>query len=266
MLKEINPLRSNRKAGKAKLTISVLLGILTIAFIFNNTETKLNKNTTVLSPPYNNISDDFLIGAMDNGWDLNYSYISDTLGFNVWHKYAAAQTINGKQYPAGWIYNGAPGDSLFAAHDDYVYQAQGVLDSISGHNMKALMHRPKIEYLCYGQRSDYQCELSNIPENYRFYSFNDHIGQPEEDTEHGAETWVQHVRPENSTTGGSWVDNPGYVVKRLKANTEQSHSTKLTDFDAYRWDSQSDWLIKPRIRIDSTLLIIRLTRINWYVK
>ncbi len=225
---------------KKRIIFSVLLGLLTAAFV-------LNSGTTAVPPPApnNNISDEFLIGALDNGWDVSYNYINSTLGFNVWHKYCDVETISGKNYPTGWIHNGAQGDLLFT-DETYISQVQGVLDNINNHNMKALMHRPKLEYLCYGQRSDYQCE--DIPANdpYWFYSFQSpsHVGTSITTDEYPAGVF-QNVRY------CSDHDNPngGMVVSRLKANTEQCH-TDVNDGSKFRWDSQCDWLIKPRIRAD----------------
>jgi hypothetical protein len=51
--------------------------------------------------------------------------------------------------------------------------------------------------------------------------------------------------PENGPT----YDDAGFVVKRLKANTEQCRRDNSEW--AWRGDSQCDWIIKPRIRIDS---------------
>jgi hypothetical protein len=224
-----------------KILASILLGILTFAFIYINPSSRMSEISLTSPPPpvNNNISDSFLIGCMDNGQDAGFNYIIDTLGFNLWHKYCGDTGIGGKRYPTGWVRNGAPGDNLFAGYNDYVSQVQGVLNNVENHNMKALMSRPKIDYLCYGQRSDYQCEEIPQNDNYWFYSFN-----------------VRHPTAEQTTDSGQGVihcrygvDNPDFAVKRLKANSEQCNSS--SEGDAYRWDSQSDWLIKPRIRIDS---------------
>ena len=238
----LNELKS-RKAGKTRLAVSVILVLFTAAFILN-TGTGINKTITLPSiPPPVSISDSFLIGSLDNGQDSDFVYLNETFGFNLWHRYVSINTIGGKQYPSGWINNGAPGDSLFADRSIYVSQVQGVLDDINNHGMRALMHRPKIEYLCYGQRSDYQCEPAPIDTGKWFYSFNVHnTGIAEIDSGQ----MVIHCRASGS---GPNHDDSGFVVKRLKANTEQSF--RNNSFDAYKWDSQPDWLIKPRIRIDS---------------
>ncbi len=230
--------------GRTKILTSVLLGVLTLAFIYINPSSRRGEVLIAPPPPVNNnISDSFLIGCIDNGQDADFDYIAGTLGFNLWHKYCGDTGISGKRYPTGWVRNGAPGDNLFAGYNDYVNDVRGVLDEVSGHNMKALLHRPKIEYLCYGQRSDYQCEEVSPNNNYWFYSFNEHnTGIPDTDSGQG----VIHCR---ASGNGPNHDDSGFVVKRLKANTEQCNGSQGND--AYRWDYQCDWLIKPRIRIDS---------------
>jgi hypothetical protein len=220
---------------KARLTISILLAILTIAFVFN-------ENTKQTNPPQPTYGDEFMIGAFNSGLEPDFNYAPDTLGFNLWHIYNESDSWGGRTYPKGWWRIGAPGDTLFADAGAYVRDVQTIMGRIKDHNMTALMQRPKVEWLCYGQRSDYQCEPVSSGDLW-FYSFNDHnTGIPDTDSGQG----VVHCR---ALGDGPNHDNPGFVVKRLKANTEQCNNS--SGGDAYRWDSQSDWLIKPRIRIDS---------------
>jgi hypothetical protein len=228
-------------AGKTRLTISILLAILTIAFVFR-------ENTKQTNPPQPNDLDSFIVGAFNSGLDISKWNVSDVLGFNLWHVYNESDTAGGKSYPNGWWRIGAPGDSLFAPIGNYAVDVKKILDSAGGHNMKALMMRPKVEYLCYGQRSDYQCEPVTGGDLW-FYSFNDHeTGLQTTDSGQG----VIHCR--------YGVDNPNFVVKRLKANAEQCHRSDA--FDSYRYDSDCDWLIKPRIRIDSAFVN---NQANWNV-
>jgi len=234
---------------KTKLTITLMLGLLTFAFVFLHPNTE--ENITPVSPPALQYSE-FLIGGLHDAADVDFTYIKDSLNFNLWHSYVFSytDTVSGKKYPFGWLGSGASNDSLFTPKERYVSGVQGVINNIASNNMKALLHRPKIEYLCYGQRSDYQCESTHLDTNYWFYSFNDHpvagqYGSDYQDNTYGGGAWVRKCvgNPSNPESVA------GFVVKRLKANTEQCHMD--TSSEAYRWDSQSDWLIKPRIRIDS---------------
>lgn len=185
--------------------------------------------------------DEFLIGGLHDAADVNFTYMG-SLNFNLWHSYVFSEMVDGKSYPRGWYGSNAPADNLFTPKENYTGQVQGVIRGIASHNMKVLLHRPNIEYLCYGQRSDYQCDTIPLSDPRWFYAFNDH-GTGVTTTDSGS--GVIHCRTTPSNTVG---DSPGFVVQRLKANTEQCHPE--TGGDAYRWDSQNKWLIKPRIRID----------------
>lgn len=235
---------------KTKLTVITLLVILALSFLYTSGK---NEIAPPLPPAGNNISDSFLIGAIDDGWDLGFKYLKDSLGFNLWHKYCGSETIQGRNYPTGWIHNGAPNDKLFADSSAYVSQVIGVLNSISSNNMKAFMHRPKIEYLCSGQRSDYQCEEGLLNTNLWYYAFNSHeCGSDYQDTSvFGNGEKVRYCKRDTNNQG----NNGGFVVRRLKANTEQCH--KINGDGGYRGDSECDWIIKPRIRVDS--MFVRTT-------
>ncbi len=235
MLSETNPPQADRKAGRTRLYITILLGLLTIAFIFNSS---INTEMGYMSPQPNN-GDEFIIGAYHDALDWNFQNLDTALGFNIWHYYNQYDEIGGKHYPHGWTTH----DSLFST--TYIQDVQGKLSVISSHNMKALMERPKIAYLCYGQRSDYQCEQVSTGDDLWFYSFQEHVtGDSTTDSGQG----VIHCRAPGS---GPNHDDPGFVVRRLKANTEQSHRDNSNW--AWRNDSECNWLIKPRIRIDSTI-------------
>jgi len=223
---------------KTKLIISCLLFISLLSF----TATKSSKDITIEStrsaahslarPPLGNTDTTFLIGALDDGWDLEFERL-DELGFNVWHKYI---------YPnAGWIWNGAPNDSLLTNISVYGPQVNSVLDSISSHNLKSIMNRPKIEMLTYGKRSDYQCEDIASGDLW-FYSFQspNHTGRDTNDySTHGGGKRVRYMKHN--------VDDSGMVVSRLKANTEQCFSWTNADI----LSPIKIWVVKPRIRIDS---------------
>jgi hypothetical protein len=124
-----------------------------------------------------------------------------------------------------------------------------------------LLHRPKIEWLCYGQRSDYQCE--NIPSTdpLWFYAFNSnqqghvHTGSDWRDnTTFGNGVMVKRCL--TNPTEPDYPDNPGYVVDRLKANTEQCRLQPTADpgssgaSNIWQSDQQCDWVVKPHIRVN----------------
>jgi type IX secretion system substrate protein len=243
---------------KTKLLLTLFLIIPILGFIL----IKSNSDVKVFSPPppaNENITDSFLIGAMETGWSPDYHLYEDSLGLNMWHKYPQlwGDTNEPVIYPQGWLRNRdgsfCSNDSLFAPWSQYGTEVQQVLHDNYTHHQKTLLQRPKIEWLCYGQRSDYQCEtVSNVNQDLWFYTFQLHdvsgtSGEDYRDTSvYGSNQWVRYCHgdpqhPENSR---------GYVVRRLKANSEQCNRNR-TGFAEWWGDSQSDWLIKPRIRIDS---------------
>lgn len=199
--------------------------------------------------------DRFYIGAMDCEVDYLTQYRNlDSLGFNLWHNYLGSYTSNGKQYPYVMWYDGSvTNDSLFTPVEDYAESLKMKIKSIyerNGGHRKLVMSRPKIDYLCYGQRSDYQCEPIPMDTDLWFYAFNYHHSTAPVEIDSGNE--VIHCRAKLSN---EFSDSSGYVVLGLRANTEQ-----CKDEDGWRGDAQSIWIIKPRIRIDSSFAN---KEVNW---
>lgn len=188
----------------------------------------------------------FYIGGIDCEVDCKTGYKNlDILGFSLWHKYLATANVNGKEYPyVLWYDNAITNDSLFTPVDNYAAALKGKVKDIYSHNNRRLLiSRPKIDYLCYGQRSDYQCEPISKEDDLWFYAFNYH--HPTAPVEIDSGSGVIHCR---SFTENSNYDEAGYVVLGLRANTEQ-----CKDEEGWRGDAQSWWIIKPRIRIDSNV-------------
>ena len=230
--------------------ILIAIAILTPVLIFNFYY-PASENQIPPSPQQNN----FILGAMNNRLDVNYTNIAnpDVFGMNLWHQYSGHDTMDGRSYPHGWTLN----DSLFAVKSSY---EQGITDKINenaSNNMKTLMERPKVMWLAYGQRSDYQCENDVADSNLWFYAFNsdnpqhNYVGSDWVDnTSYGNNAKVKKCLTEES--GGD--NTPGWVVDRLMANNEQANvsPTGVSGFNP-RDDSQWRWYIKPKIRIDSTV-------------
>jgi hypothetical protein len=74
--------------------------------------------------------------------------------------------------------------------------------------------RPKIAWLAFGQSSVYQAETISPTNDYWFYSFNQSIGASVPDWQFNNGGMVLHCSDAESGPAG-------YVLKRLKANTEQ---------------------------------------------
>jgi len=239
---------------KTKLTLAVLLGLLTLAFVYRNESnfTKeassnvnvINLNAKPPAPAHNNISADFLIGAMTNGWQTDYSKLTDTLGFNLWHRYIDGGLDNGQFLIKGWTSN----DYLDADINVYRSDVQGILDNNFGSNMRTLMERPKVTRLAFGQRSDYQCESTNLNPDLWFYSYSNHqvgIDEYDDNQSYGSNSWVRYCEVNNNQTDGG----AGWVVSGLKSNHEQVNMS-------VRWegDKSYSWIVKPKIRADKNYI------------
>ncbi len=241
---------------RLRLIIAVLLGFLTLAFAYRNSfhfteDASAEENIIKLSsypptPVNNNISTDFLIGAMTDGWQTDgqpdgYSKLRDTLGFNLWHRYISGGMSNGQFYLHGWTAS----DEYDAPINNYRTEIQNILGSNENNGMLTLMERPKIERLAFGQRSDYQCEATNIDPMLWFYSYKDHpkgTDVLDDDPNYGESNWVRYCTTNNSNDGPGFA---GYVVTGLKANREQVNSNEST-----AGDKAYTWIIKPKIRVD----------------
>lgn len=195
-------------------------------------------------PPGNPTQTGFLYGAIhtiDDG--PNYSNY-DQLGLGFWHTYVAGEygQIPDRQTPRGpWNSFWPQNDQLMTPVAEYSAALTAIIDQIYQHNQsKILWQRPKIEWLAYGQRSDYQCEeIVGTTNPLWFYSFQspNHAGTDIPDQ--GAT-----VRYCQTGTGA------GLVVSKLKANTEQSKTAGTADVtNLWQFDHQCNWFVKPRIRI-----------------
>ena len=199
----------------------------------------------------------FLLGAMDNRYDFDYIYISDTdyFGMNLWHRYINEKydSVMGRKVPTGWDYNFGNGphlDNLNAHINDYKNVVTGVLGENAENEMITLMHRPKIDWLCYGQRSDYQCEKKQYVNPYLwFYSFQENVGQSKRDnSQYGDGQYVLHCSQNIIPDGGQSYMSEGSVLSRLRCNNQQTKNEK-----GWKYDKESLWYVKPSIRIDSNV-------------
>jgi len=98
------------------------------------------------------------------------------------------------------------------------------IDDNKNHGLRSIMDRPKIEYLVFGQKSEYQCEdVSKVDPNFWYYTYNEHhAGQNYQDnTQFGNNQWVKFCDSDPDNPGAT----QGYVVKNLKANREQAPVT-----------------------------------------
>jgi hypothetical protein len=252
------------KEVKTKLTITVLLGILIFVFVINKSNDGTGTSSPLLPPAVDNsnISSDFLIWGMDVGKaitggadpQINYSQFQD-LNFNVWHKYPMVwdPTINTDAWNNGWTFHNFISndrlDTPVSRYSGTIYSK--VLHPNDRHEIYTLMDRPKIEYLCYGARSDYQCESEKNIENQdlKFYHYEEsETGEDYRETFNGEKVRGKYCGYVNMTDmDEGWMDK-GYTVKNLYTNREQidMHTFQYQD------DMNHTWYVKPRIRIKTT--------------
>lgn len=231
----------------------VLLSVLVCSFVIYSFAEK--RNETKISPPVSStvpdfqIGNRFILGAMESEKDAGTSYSNlASLKFNTWHRYVGSYEVDPiLHYPHYPFTDLVTNDSLMKDISTYSFNLQSKINSVASANsgeMYLLMQRPKLEYLVYGQRSDYQCEPISTGENdLWFYSFQTHqTGSPVPDS---GRTVMKCI------TG---TNNPGFVVKRLKANAEQCRV--LTDGGSGAWqgDQEYTWHIKPMMRVDTNFV------------
>lgn len=243
---------------KAKLMISFifLLSVSSLYFYRFSEEKSTTSQQTLISSGDTN---QFIIGAMGMGGVSGYEYYHppfsstinyyqqyDSMNFNLWHKYTILHVKQPRNLPHGWR-EVSKQDSLFAdSTGDYIQGVKEILEANENHNLKTLMMRPKIEWLCFGQRSDYQCEY--IPKDagdFWYYSYDstktgiDTI----DNSSYGNGARVKYCKYNSSNPG----EDSGYAVKNLRSNREQ-----VNPLETWQGDAQCAWLVKPRIRIDSS--------------
>jgi len=234
---------------KKKLIISVFLISIAMIYSFNSFKGfSYLKETVSMKTESDDPQDQFILGAMYDSRDSVYSYLSDTLNFNIWHKYTIP---NGWGWPILGSNNALSSDVL----DTPVYRySSDIRQRISVNNSKNLMtllDRPKFEYLAFGQRSDYQCEQAiNVDLDYWFYTYynstdNDTSINDIQDFTYGNGEYVKRCLYTQANPGA----NAQMLFDSLKGNMEQTNT-----YWPVTWlgDSKYRWYIMPRIRIDSS--------------
>jgi len=189
----------------------------------------------------------FLLGAMDDAYDENYSYLASQLKFNWWHKYTNPinDYSNTNDHGAGWL--GIYTDLFDAPVSNYASAISTRISNNDSHGLYTFMDRSKIQYLCFGQRSDYQCEKTGTGEDYWFYAYNNSvtdgtsISDITDNTAQGNGAKVKQCLQSGSGT------KAGYIVSGLRASREQTNNFW---YYPYIGDQLYDWYIMPKIKIN----------------
>lgn len=231
---------------KIKLVTSFVLGFLAVGFIFFSTNTAENSNPLAPVPG----GDKFPVGMMHSAIFPNGNY--NDLGVNLTHAYNNTEDTGSyprdpnKHTPSGWV---APGsDYLYSDVPASLIQTK-LNDIYNNYNhSKVIWQRPKIEWLCYGQSSTYQAEAVSRNHDYWFYAFQNNSGVSMADNQFNNGDSVLYISQIESGPGAR------IVLSRLKANAEQCRRDSGATSNQWHGDSESTWYIKPRMRIDSSIV------------
>lgn len=229
---------------KSHLLLLILLFNLFYLFSGNSFLEKSSNPVNLKLNPSTTGGDKFILGALNN-YSIDTTISKGMLKFNLWHTYTDVDTSledRAWRVPDGWK-GYVEGDSLFADKSVYTSGIGSILNDIGLKKMSALMIRPKIEWLVSGQRSDYQCETVSPSDPLYFYGFNFHGVGSDYTESSGEKVWHCEVNPSLSAES-----NAGWVVKSLRANTEQC----MPQGD-YKSDEQTTWHVKPKIRIEASV-------------
>jgi len=245
---------------KTKMQFSLLLLALSY-FLLAGTRSSVIKQPPV--PEGDTIAQPFMNGAMHDGIDYNYSFISDSLGFNTFHKYTAPNW--------GWIDNSGnyvPQDNLGGDTSVYgPYILQRLADNREN-KLSTLLDRPVLNYLSYGQSSNYECEdSSKVDSLYKFYSYRNSRSNGTTITDVlDSGKWVKRCIYDRQNPGS----NADTIVSGLITNREQANNFFGGGYMV--GDSTYDWYIMPRIRIDyafannplnQRLKVCKIITTNW---
>ncbi|NOS84701.1 MAG: T9SS type A sorting domain-containing protein [Ignavibacteria bacterium] len=224
---------------KNKLYVIALI-LLTPILILNFYYPSKNTQSPPQAPlPY---TDKFLIGAMNSQENMP---VYDSGGFNTTHKYIESEwnTALGRHTPIAYM----TGEHLF---DPVPTQAiRDILTDIyNNHNQsRFIWQRPKIEWLSFGQSSIYKA-FQDDPD-YWFYGFNDTSGTRFTDIQWNGGKDVLYCSSVNMGPGAH------FVLKRLKANTEQCKRIVSGKGNEWSGDTECDWFVKPKIRANRNFII-----------
>lgn len=117
--------------------------------------------------------------------------------------------------------------------------------------------RPKIEWICYGQRFEHECEETMQSEQPSAQGF----GKPQQmggidsiDIRFGKGSKVRYFRSASSNYPGDRIDSSGIVLSGFTFGNITSAS-EGNEIENYLQEAERIYKIKPRIRIDSAFAV-----------
>jgi hypothetical protein len=199
--------------------------------------------------------DKYYTGILDNGRQHDYDIFSAS-NLNVWMHYVNwwDNSPNLHGIHNGWT-DWTTNDYRDANISQYGSEIRSVLSQNTSHLYRTIGERPKIDWLCYGQRAEYQAEHTALCENYYdFYSYENSIyntsyaSDIHDNTSFGYGQYVKHCwLPEQGFDAGT----PVTILSGLKANRQQVNTHAFSH--PYMIDGNHNFYIKPRIRIPTGL-------------
>lgn len=185
----------------------------------------------------------FMLGAMDNTFANHSGSYADLLQlkFNYWHDYTAPRS-SPTDRGSGW--NFIPAEDFYDTPLN-IYR-QSIINKVNANtsnNLYTLFDRAKIQYLCFGQSSEYQCEKVEWGADYDFYSYNNSKLQAPNFTD----ILDGNIKVKQCLSAGLPSDFEEMIVSGLRGNREQTETYWPY---GYIGDQYYNWYIMPKIRID----------------
>jgi hypothetical protein len=159
------------------------------------------------------------VRAMEN----NLANFRDTLNFNSVHLYGYGNT-------------GGSFDSSISTYSGYV---SWLMDTVRNSGLRGYYGRSKIEYLCRGQRLEYEAEGGN-----NGFSYQRRTGSIVTDSGYT----VVHACPPGSPNCNEGDATPRYLCDSIYENLQHGDLPDMGQVES------GLWFIKPRLRIDSSIV------------
>lgn len=153
----------------------------------------------------------------------NFVNLRDSLNFNSVHFYGYGNT-------------GGSFDSSISTYSGYVSR---LMDTVRNSGLRGYHGRNKIEYLCRGQRLEYEAEGGN-----NGFSYQRRTGSIMTDSGYT----VVHACPPGNPNCNEGDATPRYLCDSIYENLQHG------DLPDFAQAESGNWFIKPRMRIDSSVV------------
>ena len=131
------------------------------------------------------------------------------------------------------------------------------VDNIIPFDSSSRLHegRPKIEWICYGQSFEHECEETSTLHSAQSFLKLQHAGGIDSiDVRLGKGSKVRYFRSASSNYSGDRIDSSGIVLSGFTFGNITSAS-EGNEIENYLQEAERIYKIKPRIRIDSAFAV-----------